>query len=84
MCASCPFSRQTGLKKAIHVCLEDGLERAEGLEGRIAPPLGGGFFHQGSRQEERFPYKPSSQESGNRRSFGIKCHKTLNYLKDQN
>jgi hypothetical protein len=66
--------------QAIHVQFTY-VVRAKGLEGRIALPSGG-FFHQGSQQEERFPCKPSSQELGDSIGFGIKWLKTLNTLKD--
>ncbi len=82
------FFRQTGLQKSAqapykYICLENGLERVKGLGGWIALPLGCGFFHQGSQQEERFPYKPSSQELVDSIGFGIKCLKTLNYFKSR-
>jgi hypothetical protein len=41
----------------------------------------GGFFHQikVSQWEERSPFKPSSQESGDRIGFSLKRLKTLNF-----
>jgi hypothetical protein len=72
MCANCPFSDNPVSKKCASQTFTY-VVRAKGLEGRIALPFGG-FFHQGSQQEERFPYKPSGD-----RSFGIKCLKTLKF-----
>jgi hypothetical protein len=50
--------------------------------GRIACPPFGGFFHERSQYEERFPFKPASQELGKRISFSIKRLKTLDTLKN--
>jgi hypothetical protein len=69
------FFRQSGLQKMCQPYMY--VWKTKGLEGRIALLLGGGFFLQCIQQEERFPYKPSSEELGERRSFGINCLKNI-------
>jgi hypothetical protein len=56
MCAISPFFQQSGTQKNVnmYICLEDVLDCAKGLEGRIALPFGGFFFFTEANRKKDF------------------------------